>query len=213
MTTKILIVDGDEFGATALKKKLSKRGFEIDIVLSGTACFEYLMKESTPDLVLLDLTMPDMSAQEVLNRLRGVYTSIDLPVIVATANKDVGVIVECLREGANDYMTKPTNIEIAEARILSHVLAAKNYRDALEKRELESLNKLVATYNHEINNPLTIAFGLVRKAKKEKNLDHLDKISEALSRITQIVKQIELITSRKSKASDLEVTQNMYKIR
>ena len=212
MTTKILIVDGDEFGATGLKKKLLKRGFEIDIVLSGKACFEYLMNE-TPDLVLLDLTMPDMTAVEVLTKLRSVHTSIDLPVIVATANKDVGVIVECLREGANDYMTKPTNIEIAEARIQSHILSAKNYRDALEKRELESLNKLVATYNHEINNPLTIAFGLVRKAKKEQSLEHFDKITDALNRITQIVKQIEHITSRKSKASDLEVTQNMYKIR
>ena len=212
MTTKILIVDVDEFGATGLKKKLLKRGFEIDIALSGKACCEYLMVE-TPDLVLLDFTMPDMTAVEVLTQLRSVYTSIDLPVIVATANKDVSLIVECLRVGANDYMTKPVNIEIAEARIQSHILSAKNYRDALEKRELESLNKLVATYNHEINNPLTIAFGLVRKAKKEHSVEHFDKITEALNRITQIVKQIELITSRKSKASDLEVTQNMYKIR
>lgn len=211
MGIRIMIVDDDQINSRAISKRLIKRGFVVDCLTSGRDCLESLHHE-TPDLILLDIVMPDMTGLQVLQYVRSVYSSIDIPIIMATAKTDVSDIVEALRLGANDYMQKPMNIDIVEARINAQLSAIRNYHEAMEKKELEALNALIATYNHEINNPLTIAYGLLRKAKREQSTEYYDRIADALHRITDIVKEIEKITS-KTKATNLEITQKMYKIR
>lgn len=211
MSIRIMIVDDDQINSRAMSQRLTKRGFSVDCVTSGRDCLEALQHE-TPDLILLDIVMPEMTGLQVLEYIRTVYSSIDIPIIMATAKTDVADIVEALKLGANDYMQKPMNIEIAEARINAQIHAVRNHRDAMEKKEVEALNTLIATYNHEINNPLTIAYGLLRKAKKEDSTEYFDRIADALHRVTNIVKEIERITSN-TKASDLEITQKIYKIR
>lgn len=180
---------------------------------SGKECLEALQND-TPDLIMLDIVMPEMTGLQVLQYVRTVYSSIDIPIIMATAKTDVADIVEALKLGANDYIQKPVNIDIAEARINAQINSVRNYREAMEKREVESLNSLIATYNHEINNPLTIAFGLLRKAKKENSTDYFDRIGDALQRVTNIVREIERITSKRTgQKTDEDATQKIYKIR
>ena len=211
MGIRIMIVDDDQITSKILSQRLTKRGFTVVCVESGKECLESLQND-IPDLVLLDIVMPEMNGLEVLESIRSVYSSIDIPVVMATAKNEATDIVDALKLGANDYIQKPVNIDIAEARINAQINAVRNHRDAVEKKEVEALNTLIATYNHEINNPLTIAYGLLRKAKKEQNLEYLDKIGESLQRVANIVKEIERITAR-TKYTDLEVTQKMYKIR
>jgi DNA-binding response OmpR family regulator len=211
MDIKIMIVDDDQITSRILSQRLSKRGFTVVYVGSGRECLESLQFD-TPDLIMLDIVMPEMSGIQLLQSIRSVYSSIDIPIIMATVKNEAEDIVETLKFGANDYIQKPVNIDIAEARINAQINAVRNYRDAMEKKEVEALNTLIATYNHEINNPLTIAFGLLRKAKKEQSLEYFDKIGESLQRVTNIVKEIERITAR-TEYVDLEVTQKMYKIR
>lgn len=206
-----MIVDDDQITSKILSQRLTKRGFTVVCVESGKECLESLQND-IPDLVLLDIVMPEMDGLEVLESIRSVYSSIDIPVVMATAKNEATDIVDALKLGANDYIQKPVNIDIAEARINAQINAVRNHRDAMEKKEVEALNTLIATYNHEINNPLTIAYGLLRKAKKEQNLEYLDKIGESLQRVANIVKEIERITAR-TRYTDLEVTQKMYKIR
>lgn len=205
MSIRILIVDDDQINSRILSQRLSKRGFHVSTVTSGKECLEVLQND-TPDLILLDIVMPEMDGLQVLQYVRTVYSSIDIPIIMATARTDVENIVEALKFGANDYLQKPINIEIAEARIKAQLNAVRNYRDAMEKKEVESINNLIATYNHEINNPLTIAFGLLRKAKKEESLEYFDRIGEALQRVTKIVKEIERITDKTCPLEDQEIT-------
>lgn len=211
MSIKIMIVDDDQITSKILSQRLNKRGFIVVCVNSGKECLESLQND-TPDLILLDIVMPEMSGIELLQSIRSVYSSIDIPIIMETAKTEAEDIVEALKFGANDYLQKPVNIDIAEARINAQINAVRNYRDAVEKKEVEALNTLIATYNHEINNPLTIAYGLLRKAKKEQSLEYFDKIGESLQRVANIVKEIDRITA-KSEYNDLEVTQKMYKIR
>lgn len=195
-----MIVDDDQINSRILSQRLSKRGFSVTSVESGKECLEAIQGD-IPDLILLDIVMPEMNGLQVLEYVRTVYSSIDIPIIMATAKTDVADIVEALKLGANDYIHKPVNIDIAEARINAQINAVRNYRDAMEKKEVESINSLIATYNHEINNPLTIAFGLLRKAKKEGSTEYFDRIGDALQRVTNIVKEIEKITSRRHKQS------------
>lgn len=211
MSIKIMIVDDDQITSRILSQRLTKRGFTVVYVESARECLESLQND-IPDLIMLDIVMPEMNGMQLLHSIRSVYSSIDIPVIMATAKTEAEDTVEALRIGANDYIQKPVNIDIAVARINAQINAVRNYRDAMEKKEVEALNTLIATYNHEINNPLTIAYGLLRKAKKEESLEYFDKIGESLQRVAKIVKEIERITSR-TKYTDLEVTQKMYKIR
>ncbi len=209
MSIRILIVDDDQINSRILSQRLVKRGFTVSCVHSGKDCVEAMMTD-TPDLILLDIVMPDMDGIQVLQYMRTVYSSIDIPIIMATAKTDVNDIVECLKFGANDYLQKPVNIDIAEARINAQINAVRNYRDAMEKKEVESINNLIATYNHEINNPLTIAFGLLRKAKKEESTEYFDRIGEALQRVTNIVKEIERITAKtEKKQEDQDITRKI----
>lgn len=204
-----MVVDDDQINSRILQQRLSKRGFSVTCVESGKECLEAIQND-IPDLILLDIVMPEMSGLQVLEYVRTVYSSIDIPIIMATAKTDVADIVEALKLGANDYIQKPVNIDIAEARINAQINAVRNYRDAMEKKEVESINNLIATYNHEINNPLTIAFGLLRKAKKEASTEYFDRIGEALQRVTNIVKEIEKITSRRHTQS-LETNEKIRK--
>lgn len=206
-----MIVDDDQITSRILSQRLVKRGFIVDCVESGKECLESLQND-TPDLILLDIVMPEMSGLQLLQSIRSVYSSIDIPIVMATSKVEATDVVEALKLGANDYIQKPVNIDIAEARINAQITSVRNYREAMEKKEVEALNLLIATYNHEINNPLTIAYGLLRKAKKEKSLEYFDKIGDSLKRVAKIVKEIDRITAR-SKYTDLEVTQKMYKIR
>lgn len=206
-----MIVDDDQFNSRILAKRLTNRGFLVETVESGKECLESLQND-IPDLIMLDVVMAEMDGLQVLSSIRSVYSSIDIPIIMATAKSDVAGIVEALQIGANDYMEKPINIDIAEARINAQINAVRNYRDAIVKKEVESINMLIATYNHEINNPLTIAYGLLRKAKKEQSTEYFDRIAESLQRVAKIVREIEKLTE-KGATNTLEVTQRMYKIR
>lgn len=206
-----MIVDDDQINSRILALRLKKRGFLVETVTSGKECLDSLQND-IPDLIMLDVVMPEMDGIEVLKSIRSVYSSIDIPVIMATAKNDVAGIVEALKIGANDYMEKPVNIDIAEARINAQINAVRNYRDAMAKKEVESINILIATYNHEINNPLTIAYGLLRKAKKEQSVEYFDRIGDSLQRVAKIVREIEKITDH-NVTDNLEVTQKMYKIR
>jgi DNA-binding response OmpR family regulator len=212
MGIHILLVDDDQINSQMLSKRFEKRGFQVTIRNSGAACLEYLQSE-TPDIILLDVLMPEVSGLQVLKNIRAVYSMFDIPVIMVTAKVEVEDIVTALKLGANDYIQKPVNIDIAVARINSQIEAGRNYQEAMEKREVESINAMIATYNHEINNPLTIAYGYLRKAKKEQSLEYFDHITETLQRVTKIVKEIERITEKKmGKSSDHDMTQKYYKL-
>ncbi|MBC7428343.1 MAG: response regulator [Bacteriovorax sp.] len=208
MNIKILVVDDDQISSQILSQRLTKRGFTVTCVESGKECLDMLLND-TPDVILLDIVMPEMTGLQVLQYVRTVYSSIDIPIIMVTAKTDVAVIVEALKFGANDYIQKPVNIDIVEARINSQINAVKNYRDAMEKKEVESINKMIATFNHEINNPLTIAFGLLRKAKKEESLEYFERISEALKRVSNIVKEIEKIDEHTEYHADFDTTKKI----
>ncbi len=195
----ILIVDDDQINNKMLSKKLEKRGYNIIQAFNGTDCLTIMESEQIVDIILLDIMMPDLSGSEVLKKLRETHSQFELPVIMVTGKSDTEDIVENLRLGANDYIVKPVNSEVAEARINTQLKLVQLQEDSLKKAELETAHAMIVTYNHEINNPLTIALGLLRKVELnqedtaivEKNIP---RIKKSLKRIVDIVKKIETIS-------------------
>ncbi|EQC45496.1 PleD family two-component system response regulator [Bacteriovorax sp. Seq25_V] len=191
---RILVVDDDRINNKMICKKLEKRGFEVVEAFNGHECLEAVENKQI-DLVLLDIMMPDMFGSDVLVELRKNYSAFELPIIMVTGKSETEDIVECLRAGANDYIVKPINIEVALARISAQLTLKKMHHENLSKAELETAQAMIVTYNHEINNPLTIALGLLGRVKGEENLENVAKISDALFRIVDIVKKIQQISN------------------
>jgi signal transduction histidine kinase len=72
---------------------------------------------------------------------------------------------------------------------------------------------MIATYNHEINNPLTIAFGFLWKLKKEYKVEYIGQVEEALNRMVQIVKKIENLTSTTRETEKYAKKENIFKMK
>jgi len=106
----IAIIDDDIYIGDMLEEILKKDGYTILRAYSGTEAI-YLLSEQHPDLILLDLMLPGLSGEEVLQHIKGI------PVIVVSAKIDVQDKVNLLLNGAVDYVTKPFDIKELLARI------------------------------------------------------------------------------------------------
>src|SRR3984957_13944716 len=109
----LLLVEDDPAIRSALMRSLNQLGHAVNAVSSGMAALSGAV-EQKPDVVLLDLGLPDVDGADVLSMLRAVS---DVPVIVATARDDEAEIVRVLDLGADDYLIKPFTAAQLNARI------------------------------------------------------------------------------------------------
>lgn len=190
MKSKLLVVDDSSIDRNTLSAVLRKKGFEVTIAESGARCFE-LVKADKPDAILLDIMMPDVLGNDVVKTLRKQFNAIELPILIVSSKADSSDLVESLSLGANDYITKPVDFEIATMRIRTHLKIAELSRSAIRLKELETVHAMVVTYNHEINNPLAIALGTLDSMAPQGNEKPIERMKTALWRIADIVKKIE----------------------
>ncbi len=117
MPEKILIIDDEEATVHLIAMLLEKRGFE---TIKAYRAEEGLRKayRHQPDLVLLDIMMPDMDGWEICKRLREMS---DVPIVFLTARSDVKDVVHGLEMGADDYITKPYDNDELVARVRAHL--------------------------------------------------------------------------------------------
>ncbi len=111
---RIILVEDDHNLATALEKALSSEGNTVDAVNTGEAAL-FLIENTDPDAVILDLGLPDMDGLEVLKRLKRVKRH--LPVMLLTARGSLDDKVSGLDGGADDYLTKPFDVPELIARL------------------------------------------------------------------------------------------------
>jgi sigma-B regulation protein RsbU (phosphoserine phosphatase) len=110
---------------------LERLGYEVTTADSGRSALASVAAEP-PDVILMDVLMPGMSGLEVLRQIRSVSGSADLPIILVSGLGETEDIVEGLRLGANDYITKPINLPILQARLATQT-ALKRARDDLTR--------------------------------------------------------------------------------
>ena len=109
----VLVIEDDPRIRTLLMRALDEHGYAVDSAATGMAGLNQAL-ETRPQLVILDLGLPDIDGQQVLSMLRAVS---QVPVIVATARDDDPSLVACLDAGADDYVIKPYTMSQIEARI------------------------------------------------------------------------------------------------
>ncbi len=129
----ILVVDDIEENRDLLCRRLGRRGYTTVAAIGGYHALEMVSAQHF-DVILLDIMMPDLDGLSVLKTLRQTYSASELPIIMVTAKDESTDIVEALKLGANDYVTKPVDFPVALARIQNQ-LSRKRAEEALHESE------------------------------------------------------------------------------
>jgi DNA-binding response OmpR family regulator len=121
---RILFIEDDTSLVAGLKKALSAAGIAVDHEETGQGGLEIAPSEAY-SLIVLDLALPDLPGQEVLRKLRA--RGCDIPILVLTAMGEVKDKVRCFNLGADDYLTKPFDLDEFEARVRALVRRGKGH--------------------------------------------------------------------------------------
>jgi DNA-binding response OmpR family regulator len=141
----ILVVDDDVRMLRMIKRMLELEGFQVLVANSGDAALKTFEKE-TPDLVLLDIMMPDIDGYTVCKRIREFS---HIPIIMVTAKGDDKEIVEGLETGADDYVTKPFSASELAARVRA-VLRRMGVQDKARETVFRFKELLVDFTSHRV---------------------------------------------------------------
>ena len=152
---KILLVDDNTANLQVLRETLDGLGYKLLIAKNGKSALE-IVRKASPDLILLDIMMPDMDGYEVCRKLKAAASTQHIPLIFLTAMADAEDEAKGLSLGAVDYITKPINPELVRARVRNH-LELKQYRDSLEELVKQRTRELQLTQAVMIESLATLA--------------------------------------------------------
>ena len=126
-SSRLLIVDDDVYLRKSLRRQFVAEGFHNIFDVGSLTGLNAVLKDANPDLILLDIQMPDSNGVDICKRLRG--DGYSKPILMLTAKDAESDIIKCLEAGANDYVIKPLRMGELLARIhaqLRHYKAADN---------------------------------------------------------------------------------------
>jgi two-component system sensor histidine kinase/response regulator len=160
---RVLVVDDSQADLEMLERRLERAGYAAVGVSGGAAALELIGRERI-DAILLDIIMPGLDGLQTLTRIRESHSPSELPVIMVTARDEPDDVAAALAAGANDYVTKPINFTIADARIHAQ-LARKRAEDKLRNalaaatHAAQDKTEFLAMMSHELRTPLNAIIG------------------------------------------------------
>ena len=146
MAKWIIVVDDDTANLKIAGHILSKNNYRVTALKSGNSFLEYVDKNGLPDLVLLDIMMPDIDGFETLNRLRELESGKGLmktPVIFLTADEDVDTETRGFEVGVSDFIRKPLNPEVLLKRINNIMSNSQEMQDLKSEASIDKLTGLL----------------------------------------------------------------------
>ena len=206
ISPKILIVDDEPINLQILGTFLEKEKFDVSFATSGIRSLE-LMEQYLPDLILLDVMMPEMDGFEVSKIIRKKWGNESPPIIFLTARAQSEDIIEGFSSGGVDYVTKPFVHQELLIRIKTHLEIREN-RKRLEKQKkaLENLSsektELLSIAAHDIKNPISGISGCskaildaLQETENESYLENNEKellqiINHTAQRVMEIVHSV-----------------------
>lgn len=209
-TPLILIIDDGPANIKMLEILLKAETFKTVSASSGSEALE-IIKEVIPDLILLDVMMPGMDGFQVGKKLKENEATAEVPIIFLSAKTETNDIVKGFEHGAVDYITKPFNRIELMARVKTHIELKRSREDLnrsynelkdsqqkiIELERRNSILAMVATTNHEINQPLTVLSGslyLLEESLAPKSLsatqeEYLKKMHDSIKKIHGILEK------------------------
>ena len=220
----ILIVDDVPNNLRLLSNMLTGQGYEVRSAISGPMAIKSV-QAALPDVILMDINMPEMNGYEVCEYLKAHEQTADIPVIFLSALSETLDKVKAFSVGGVDYITKPFHIEEVIARVENH-LAIRSLQKKLQASEAETrralakekeLNRLksefVAMVSHDFRTPLTSIQGFSEllcyqddKLSPPERSRYFEKIGLAVDRMLELVDQVLTIGSLEASEATLKVS-------
>ncbi len=166
----ILIVDDNIKNIELAVSLLQSENYEIAIANSGKEALE-ILTEFKPDLILLDVMMPEMDGFEVCRLLKSKEAYKQIPIVFLTAKSETEDMIKGFKSGGVDYIKKPFNQDELLVRVSTHITLKKS-RDEIV-RQNEEKSALLSITAHDLKNPLQAIWGLLDIL--EVKLDRLEK--------------------------------------
>lgn len=198
---KILVIDDLPENVFMLQDRLEHEGFEVLTAYDGYTGIDKA-KNEMPDLILLDVMMPDITGLEVCKILVNEPTTKDIPIILVTAKSGAEDTKEGLEAGAFDYIKKPFNRIELLARVKSALKLSEAHKLLLSSEKRDTFIATVVTANHKIKQPLTLLSLSSAAIKRELSREEISKdgilkrvkyIDLAIKEITDVLNQLNAI--------------------
>ena len=198
---KILVIDDLPENVFMLQDRLEHEGFEVLTAYDGYTGIDKA-KNELPDLILLDVMMPDITGLEVCKILVNETTTKDIPIILVTAKSGAEDTKEGLEAGAFDYIKKPFNRIELLARVKSALKLSEAHKLLLLSEKRDTFIATVVTANHKIKQPLTLLSLSSAAIRRELKKDEISKegilkrikyIDIAVKEITDVLNQLNAI--------------------
>ena len=198
---KILVVDDQLINVQLLKRKLEREGISVISAYSGQEALDAVASEK-PDLILLDVMMPEMDGIEVCTRLQSREDTRSIPVIFITARNSKEGKLEGLAVGAVDYITKPIDLDETLARVQTQLRFVAINREMVdlqrrlaEARRTATIGAVTQGIAHNLNNLLGVVIGYLDLIKSQAEKPdavrrNAEAVERAVQRIVSIIKQL-----------------------
>ena len=158
MKTKIAVVEDNQTNIDLIRYQLDAEGFDIFIEKTGKKGIK-MIKEKEPDLVLLDVGLPDIDGFELCKALRSDVKTKNYPIIMLTARIEDNDRIEGLKLGADDYITKPYNAEELILRIKNLLKRTERYKDSGSIINIKGLSIDINKREVQVNKkPISLTF-------------------------------------------------------
>ncbi|MEO0795788.1 MAG: hybrid sensor histidine kinase/response regulator [Verrucomicrobiota bacterium] len=212
----ILVVDDQPINIKLLQRKLEREGFDVLTAYNGQECLD-IVEKTPPDLILLDVMMPEMDGIETCERLKENEETETIPVIFITAKSSKEGKLEGLGVGAVDYITKPIDLEETLARVKTQLRIQEIYRENIELqaqmgeiRRSAAVGAITQGIAHNLNNLLGVVVGyldLLRNGYDSPDMVQrsVTLMDQAIQRMVGIIRHLSSIaTSEKLQLSSLK---------
>lgn len=203
---KILVVDDQPINIKLLQRKLERQGMDVYVAYNGRECLSSVA-ETKPDLILLDIMMPEMDGIETCQRLKSNPVTETIPIIFITAKASKEGKLEGLDAGAVDYITKPIDLDETLARVRTQLRLQKMFHENMQlqerlgdARKSAAVGAITQGITHNLNNLLGVVVGYLDLIKN--GHDSPDQIKRsvglmdhAITRMVNIIRQLGTIAN------------------
>ena len=195
------MVDDQPINVKLLQRKLERQDMHVSVAYTGRECLD-LVAKVIPDLILLDIMMPEMDGIETCERLKSKPETEAIPIIFITAKASKEGKLEGLGAGAVDYITKPIDLDETIARVRNQLRLQEVFRENFQLQErLADARKVAAVgaitqgITHNLNNLLGVVVGYLDLMKNGHDSPDMVKRSiglmdNAINRMVNIVRQL-----------------------
>jgi DNA-binding response OmpR family regulator len=197
-TATVMVVDDTPANLKLLQEMLQAKGYRVLAFPGGKMALSAAAK-NPPDLILLDINMPEMNGFEVCERLKADEALKEIPVLFISALTETTDKVKAFSVGGVDYVTKPFQFEEVHARVQTHLELVRQKRELQDSynklHDLEALrDSLVHMIVHDMRQPLTVVLGNLELARTEPLLKdaihHIGKASDSTRMLLETISSL-----------------------